>query len=112
MDAFNIPYCGIDLNQAIGDLTLIKTNPFGLSLNTWAKITISGDLCTLYFVYMNSSTSANFSLTVLKNESINFDFYASTNRRIAQIVVYNMEFTINCYTDTGINGAFYEFNFA
>lgn len=74
MDAFNVPYCGIDLNQAIGNLSFISTQTYSLSSMITYHHIVSADLCVIHIsveITSNVVSAYEFSITSLKDNSFN-----------------------------------------
>ena len=74
MDAFNVPYCGIDLNQAIGNLSFVSTQAYSLESKITYHHTVSSDLCVIHInvaVTSNAVSAYEFSITSLKDNSFN-----------------------------------------
>ena len=74
MDAFNVPYCGIDLNQAIGNLSFVSTQAYSLESKITYHHTVSSDLCVIHInvaVTSNTVSAYDFSITSLKDNSFN-----------------------------------------
>lgn len=112
MEAFNVPYCGIDLNQAIGMLEFIKSNPFGLDSVNSTSFKISGDICVIHVIIYNGYVYGNYTLTSLKGESFNTTIYYSDGDELLHIIKSGTTIELASRSIYGANGVIYEFNFA
>ena len=112
MEAFNIPYCGIDLNQAIGTLEFIKSNPFGLAYNNSTSITISGNICVIHAIVFNGYEYGEYSFTSLKDESFSTTIRTVNNGAMLIINKSGTSIQLTAKDVYGANGVIYEFNFA
>ena len=113
MEAFNVPYCGFNPSQAIGNVLFIATSSTRLStMNQTHEINNDLCLCDLY-TWDTGSTYAppyylRYAITLLKDDttpiSINLDTVSFT-RNNNTITVRNASGT------TGV-ATFYDFDFA
>jgi hypothetical protein len=74
MEAFNVPYCGIDLNQAIGNLSFQKTGILTINQsNPSEQYTLTHDICTFsFYMLIYNAYLWNISITARLNESFTY----------------------------------------
>ena len=74
MEAFNVPFCGIDLNQAIGNLTFASSQTYAIRDLSSYTHNVSCDICTIHITVAPLTANMNgwaFAITSTKDGSFN-----------------------------------------
>ena len=117
MDAFNVPYCGIDLSQAIGNLSFVSTQTYSLASKITYSHTVSSDLCVIHVhveLTANVASAYEFSITSLKDNSFN-SMTVTTGGGGVSLSKNGTKITMSQALNTSnslTNFIIYEFNFA
>ena len=74
MEAFNVSYCGIDLNQAIGNLSFESTQTYAISSMFTHTHTVTHDICTIQIAVgplISNFNGWSYAITSTKDGSFN-----------------------------------------
>ena len=74
MEAFNVSYCGIDLNQAIGNLSFESTQTYAISSMQTLTHTVMHDICTIQITVgplISNFNGWSYAITSTKDGSFN-----------------------------------------
>ena len=74
MEAFNVSYCGIDLNQAIGNLSFESSQTYNISGMATYTHTVTHDICTVQITVgplLGNLNGWSYAITSTKDGSFN-----------------------------------------